>query len=240
MVKKKINLLPHVLILAGGFGTRLRPVVSDRPKILAEVSGRPFIEHQLDWLIKQGITRVTFAVHYMADQIIRFIENWNDARLVLDYVVEDEPLGTGGAIANFVQKNKIRGNILVINGDTIFRFSLQPIMLLMETCKTKSLLVASVKKNVSRFGTLIIQGNIVQSFHQATGIKTAGLVNSGVYLMDSSLFSTIKIHPFSLEHEFFPLLAAKGELTAHVVDESEGFFDIGTPESYKKICIDGY
>ena len=231
-----MELMPHTLVLAGGFGTRLRPLVSDRPKILADISGKPFIEYQLDWLIEQGVTHVTLAVHYLADQIIRFVDQWSDNRLILNYIYEEEPLGTGGAVVNFIHKSTIDEKLLVINGDTLFQFSLSPAISFMRNKSKPALLIAAQQEDVARFGTITIQDNFVKSFNQATGMHHSGLVNGGVYLMDSSIFLDRKISKFSLENDLFPNLASEDELLAYVVDESEGFFDIGTPDAYKNIC----
>ena len=114
------NTITKGIILAGGFGTRLQSVVSDKPKSLAEVSGRPFIEYQLEWLMQQGIRDVTLAVHHMASQLQTFTEQWSNEKLRLHTVYEQDPLGTGGALVNVIQQRKMIGKVLVINGDTLF------------------------------------------------------------------------------------------------------------------------
>ena len=125
---------------------------------------------------------------------------------------------------------------MVINGDTLFQFSLSPAISFMRNKSKPALLIAAQQEDVARFGTITIQDNFVKSFNQATGMHHSGLVNGGVYLMDSSIFLDRKISKFSLENDLFPNLASEDELLAYVVDESEGFFDIGTPDAYKNIC----
>lgn len=230
--------MPHTVILAGGFGSRLRSVVSDRPKALAEVSGKPFIEYQLEWLIKQGITDVTLAVYHLADQIESFVGLWSNKLLNLDYVHEQEPLGTGGAVVNVVKQKELHGKILIINGDTLFHFSLAPVMKFLQQMLEPALMIASTKEDVSRFGTIKVDNNYVRSFRQATGLHKPGLVNGGAYLMDCVLFDGIPIKPFSLEHDYFPRLVSQKKLLVYVLDEPDGFYDIGTPEAYKKICAE--
>ena len=228
--------MDSAIILAGGFGTRLKSVVPDRPKILAEVLGRPFIEYQLEWLMGQGIKKVTLAVYHMADQIQEFVEKWSNQKLVIDIIYEDNPLGTGGAVANVIQKKNIVGKVLVINGDTLFYFSIKPVLKYMHNKKEPVLLIASKLDNVSRFGTIIVEDGYVKYFQQATGRCESGIVNVGAYLIDSAIFIENKINPFSLEYNLFPKLAINMQLLAYIVKTSEGFFDIGTPSSYKKIC----
>ena len=227
--------MDRAIILAGGFGTRLQPAVSDRPKALAEVSGKPFIEHQLEWLISQGITNVTLAVHHMAEQLQDFADRYSKSNIIIDAVYENEPLGTGGAVTNVIQQKSFKGNVLVINGDTLFRFSLKPVIKYWNDRKSSIILIASKLQDVSRFGKIIIEDSYVRSFEQATGRHQPGIVNSGAYLIDCSVFSNKRIEPFSLEHDLFPELAKNRQLLAYVLDDSESFFDIGTPESYNEI-----
>jgi D-glycero-alpha-D-manno-heptose 1-phosphate guanylyltransferase len=227
--------LTEAVILAGGFGTRLKSVVSDRPKALAELSGRPFIEFQLEWLIQQGITNVTIAVHHMAEQLQAFVEQWDNKKINLSTVYEHEPLGTGGALVNVIREKEIKGNVLVINGDTLFKFDLEPAQNLFENNLGKVVLVGSEVQDASRFGTMTIQNSFVCSFHQATGRIESGIVNSGAYIMDSSLFMDKELKPFSLEYDLFPELAIERKLMTYVVDSGKGFLDIGTPDSYKEI-----
>jgi len=228
--------MDKAIILAGGFGTRLRSIVSDRPKALANIAGKPLIEHQLEWLIAQGVTEVTLAVHYMADQLQAFSEQWSSDKIKVDTVYESEPLGTGGAVANVIQHKNITGTIVVINGDTLFNFTLQSAFEFMQNKGEPFMLMVSKLDNVARFGTVDIEDGYVTSFKQATGKNEKGLVNSGVYLIDSALFSQEKIKPFSLEYDLFPKLVKNRKLIAHATEELENFTDIGTPDSYREVC----
>ena len=228
--------ITEAIILAGGFGTRLQSVVSDRPKALVEVSGRPFIEYQLEWLMQQGIRNVTLAVHYMAEQLQVFTEQWDNKNINLSVVYEQKPLGTGGALVNVIRQKKITGNVLVINGDTLFKFEIEPAQNLFENNIGTVVLIASEMRDASRFGTITIKNSFVCSFQQATGKIKSGIVSSGAYIMDSSLFMDKELKPFSLEYDLFPELANKRKLLAYVVDPDKGFLDMGTPDSYKEIC----
>ena len=228
--------ITEAIILAGGFGTRLQSVVSDRPKALAEVSGRPFIEYQLEWLMQQGIRNVTLAVHYMAEQLQVFTEQWDNKKINLSAVYEQEPLGTGGALVNVMRQKKTSGNVLVINGDTLFKFDIEPAQNLFENNTGAVVLIASEVRDASRFGTITIKNSFVCSFQQATGKLESRIVSSGAYIMDSSLFMDKELKPFSLEYDLFPELVNKRKLLAYVVDSGKGFLDMGTPDSYKEIC----
>ena len=228
--------MPHTIILAGGFGTRLRPRLSDKPKVLAPIAGVPFITYQLNWLKAQGVRKATIAVHYLANQIQQFVDEWKDERFNLDCVYESEPLGTGGAVANVIRQRNLKESVIVINGDTIFRFNLSLVVERMKAVNTSALLVAAPQDNVARFGTISIKDSIVKSFHQASGIHKPGIVNGGVYILKTCLFGNLNVHKFSLEYDLFPKLASDGKLNAYLLNEKEGFFDIGTLESFDQIC----
>ncbi|MBF0094967.1 MAG: nucleotidyltransferase family protein [Alphaproteobacteria bacterium] len=220
------------IILAGGFGTRLRPVLPDTPKALAPVGGRPFLAHQIDWLAEQGVTRVVLAVHHLAEQIEAFARSVTGVRpgVHIDIVRETEPLGTGGAIVNAIARAAIDGDVLVVNGDTHFSFALAPVLDKHRTASAT--LVAARVADVARFGTVLLDGDRVTGFLQASGDRQPGLVNAGAYVFHPSVFADAPSGAFSLEKDFFPALAARGGLHAHVIDGAEAFFDIGTPESY--------
>ncbi|MDA2909513.1 sugar phosphate nucleotidyltransferase [Nitrospiraceae bacterium AH_259_D15_M11_P09] len=230
------SLPPHAVILAGGFGTRLQSSVPDCPKSLAPVVGRPFLAYQLDWLRSQGISTVTLAIHYLAEQVVAFVSEWKSPNLALDYVREEIPLGTGGAVMNVVQEKGLDGDLLVLNGDTQYRFSLMPVLERYRSFDESALLIAAHVEDVARFGTLTIEKDRVTSFHQATGRHEPGLVSTGAYLLHATLFQEGDRRPFSMEDEFFPALAEKEELAAYVLNHGENFFDIGTPESYEDFC----
>ncbi|MEO5373717.1 MAG: nucleotidyltransferase family protein [Alphaproteobacteria bacterium] len=219
------------IILAGGFGTRLRSVVADRPKALAPVAGRPFLAWQLDWLSAQGVTAAVLAVHHMAEQIIAFAEaHAGPVRLAI--VREAEPLGTGGAVVNAMRETGLRDEVLVINGDTDFSFAIAPVVAGHRASGALATLVAARVPDVARFGTLMLDGDRVTGFAQATGVREPGWVNAGAYLLDPAVFAEAPAGAFSIEKDFFPPLAARGALRAHIIDADQAFFDIGTPESY--------
>lgn len=222
------------IILAGGFGTRLQPVLPDTPKALAPVGGRPFLAYQIDWLAAQGVTRVILAVHHLADQIEAYAKSMERDAIRIRLVREAEPLGTGGAIRNAIAEAGIGGDVLVINGDTHFSFSLAPVLGGHSAHAARATLVAARVADVARFGSVLLDGERVTGFVQATGVSQPGLVNAGAYVVHPSVFADAPKGAFSLEKDFFPGLADRGGLRAHVIDGAEAFFDIGTPESYSE------
>tara|TARA_R110001592_G_scaffold57277_1_gene174135 strand:+ start:12039 stop:12776 length:738 start_codon:yes stop_codon:yes gene_type:complete len=238
--------MTDAVILAGGFGTRLRSVVADVPKPLAPVNGRPFLDHQLAWLARGGVTRAIIAAHHLADQIIRFAEDRDGHPLPITVVREDAPLGTGGAVKNAITAARVQGTAIVLNGDTYYRFGLTELTSAHAQSNNPIIMAVAPMNNCARYGTVDVTDGQVTRFVQAAGEQISGLVNCGVYAMDATAMTTAPDGAFSMEHDFFPRMAAAGHLGAHIVRsasvgksacgvEQTAFLDFGTPESYATI-----
>ena len=120
-------MVTSAIILAGGLGTRLRGVVPDLPKPMAPISGRPFLEHQIDYWIKQGVSHFVLSVGYRHEVIVdHFGNRYKDAEL--DYVIEKTPLGTGGGLLLAVEKVGKDEPFLLLNGDTYFAVNLKTLV----------------------------------------------------------------------------------------------------------------
>ncbi len=221
----------EAVVLAGGFGTRLRSVITDLPKPMAPVRGRPFLEIVLDELIAQGIERVVLAVGYKAE-LIR--AHFGDAyrSLELLYSIEEEPLGTGGGIRQAVAMCNSE-SVFVLNGDTLFRVDFE--RLFNRFAASDSLLTIALKemRNFDRYGTVLVNDlNVITGFREKRPMEL-GLINGGVYLMRASLFG-LKSLPdrFSFEQEILEAEYVRGRFHAEVFD---GYFiDIGIPEDYER------
>jgi len=219
------------VILAGGLGTRLRPVLSDRPKVLAEVLGRPFLTYLLDQLSYAGARKVILCTGYMGD---RLQEVYGDTykSLHLLYSQEDEPLGTGGALR--LALPLIKSNpVLVMNGDSYIHADLNSYVdWFFHIDRNASVLLAKMP-DTSRYGTVKVKKDkSVSAFEEKEKAKGAGWINAGVYLVKTSLLKSIPSgKAFSLEREFFPSLVGNGLFGYQCKGR---FIDIGTPESYIK------
>lgn len=216
-------------ILVGGQGTRLQSVVSDRPKVLAEISGKPFLAYLFDQLLNSGIRKVVLCSGYMADKIEACFGDSYDL-LSIQYSKEDRPLGTGGGL-RLALPCLASDTILVMNGDSYIDADLGAYMdWFLEEERQASLLLTKID-DASRYGSVIINKNkIVAAFEEKCDNSTSSWINAGVYLMKRSLVSSIPAEKFySLERDFFPSLKG-GELYGYC-DEGR-FIDIGTPEAY--------
>lgn len=220
----------NCIILAGGMGTRLRSVVSDRPKPLAQIDGTPFLDILIDQIKNCGyINKVILATGYMSDQIKQYYEN-QKLPFEIYFSNETEPLGTGGAIKNALPFADSE-DILVINGDSFLDINLNDFV---RHHKEKSALISMATTFVNqetRYGFIEIdQESKVKNFQEKPQTPKNGWINCGIYIIRKELVkNTLFSGHFSLEKDFFPLHLGSNTYAYHV---SGTFIDIGTPESY--------
>jgi D-glycero-alpha-D-manno-heptose 1-phosphate guanylyltransferase len=224
--------MTRLLVLAGGFGTRLRSAVADVPKPLAPVAGHPFLYYLHESWTAQGVTAITFLLHYRAEAISTFLKQQQEGPLkpyAVDVVVEPTPLGTGGAIAYAVQKLGIKGEFLVANADTWLG---NGVRLLASTAVPA---IATIEVgDTARYGNVDICDGKVVRFHERQGSRGRGWINAGLYHLSSDLFVGWDGAPYSIERDVFPGLTRSGRLNAVALDTD--FIDIGVPEDYFRFC----
>ena len=216
------------VILAGGLGTRLRSVVSGRPKVLANVLGRPFMTFLLDQLVLADLRNVVLCTGYMADEIHKQLGNtYKSLRMV--YSREDVPLDTGGAL-RLALPHLNSDTVLVMNGDSFVNIDLKIYMdwFFKKNCRA-SLLLTNVF-DTRRYGKVLVAKNGCLLAFEEKGLNSGpGWINAGVYIMKKSLIATIPDGTsFSLEREFLPKLLGKG-FYGYCFDGE--FIDIGTPKT---------
>jgi NDP-sugar pyrophosphorylase family protein len=227
--------MPEVkaVLLVGGLGTRLRPVVSSQPKALASIGGRSFLELLVRQLSAQGIRHLVLCTGYLADQIESLCGDGSDWDVSIEYSREKEPMGTAGAIK--LAERYLLGvpEFLVLNGDSFLEIDFRELMTFHRRNQpaVASLAVRQVE-DASRYGTVQLDARgRVTGFAEKTGSPAPGLVNAGIYVFSESVWRSIPQGPASLEKEVFPELLKQG-VYAH---EQHGIFiDIGTPADYAR------
>jgi len=225
--------LPELLILAGGFGTRLRSAVADVPKPLAPVRGRPFLHYLMECWRAQGLRNMTFLLHHQSDMIEDFLsmqaitDSFRDCRFRI--ITEAKPLGTGGAIAHAVHQLHIAEEFLTCNADT-WLGSTSGRMLGVEG---PAMAVVRIS-NADRYGNVRINEGKVSSFKEKTAVSGPGLINAGLYRLQPDLFDQWDGDAFSLERTMLPALVAENRLVA--VELEDEFIDIGVPDDYFRFC----
>jgi len=230
-------MLKEAIILAGGFGTRLREVVNDVPKPMAPVNEKPFLDYLLKYLAHYGIKRVVLSVGYLSDKVIaHYSNNFNDIEIV--YSVEKEPLGTGGGIRLAMEKCKTT-DVLVLNGDSFFDIDLLSFYNQYSDSIGDAALALRHVNNSARYGTIALgELDMIKAFTEKTGHEKPGIINAGVYMLSCDVFmdETPAEKNFSIEKDFFEKKLNK--LNFYGFAYSGYFIDIGIPEDYKQVQHD--
>lgn len=222
----------EAIILAGGFGTRLQGVVKDVPKPMAPVNGKPFLTYILDYLIDYGYTNVVLSVGYLHEKIEDYFGKQYKS-LAIDYAVETEPLGTGGGIAYAMSKCQTN-NVLVINGDTMFKVDLTAFERFFEERNSMMTIALREVDDVSRYGSVTIgSNNMIILFSEKGASAGRGFINGGVYMINRILFEKYPNNGrFSFEKDLMEKLYTQEQFFAM---PSNGYFiDIGIPEDYAR------
>lgn len=225
----------EVIILAGGLGTRLRSVVSEVPKCMAPVAGKPFLWYLLKYLTRfEKIDRVILSVGYLREVIFKWIDEVkNEFPFGFDYAIEEEPLGTGGGIKLAMDRANDE-RVFVLNGDTFFYVDLMQLYEAHVIGKKAITLALKPMKQFNRYGTVNMepQTGTILSFNEKQYCEE-GLINGGVYVIskDAPIFVGLG-DKFSFETAVLEPQCSKQELLGVV---QEGYFiDIGIPEDYQR------
>lgn len=223
------------LILCGGKGERLSSVISDRPKVMAEIHGKPFLEIIIEMLISHGFERIILSVGHLKNQVVDHFRNYKPSSgkfLKIDFSEENRPLGTGGAIkkaASLIESD----HFLVMNGDVLVIIPLRDFFLThLERRSIISILLSKVPDARAYGRAELAEDGRILNFREKDSAVGEGLVNAGVYLMRRDIFNHMpEEEGFSLEYDLLPKVL---EHYCHGFVTDEEFIDIGTPERYEK------
>ena len=214
----------QAILLAGGLGTRLRSVVSDRPKPMALIEGRPFMEYVTRELVRSGIDEIIFAVGYKGTMVEEYFGDGKRFGFCASYAYEETLLGTAGAIRNagrFITEERF----FVLNADTFYQIDYTRLKL-------------REVPDVSRYGQAILnQDGFLTAFNEKTEEARKGTINGGIYLMRRSLMDTIPEGKVSLENDMIPMWLKEGKALGGFVNDGY-FIDIGIPEAYRQFQED--
>lgn len=224
-------MIKTAIILAGGFGTRLKTVVADRPKPMAEVNGEPFLNYQLNYLKHFGIQEVIISTGHLAEKIKSHYGNSFNGLSIL-YSHEENPLGTGGGIRLALEKCK-EELAIVLNGDSYFEVDLENFYNLHFSQHSEISLALRKVENASRYGTIEVGESIrITSFKEKNNSDKAGIINGGVYILNKEIYlnNTPGLINFSIEKDFFEKHI--NNITIKGFEFNGYFIDIGIPEDY--------
>ncbi|MFY9462374.1 MAG: nucleotidyltransferase family protein [Candidatus Sungiibacteriota bacterium] len=216
-----------VIILAGGRGTRLLRSAKDIPKALVPIRGKTILDHQLELLAKHGLTDVRLSLGFRAEQIVVHLKK--TGRDSVEYIIEPEPLGTGGAV-RFAAKG-LKDDFMVLNGDIISDFDFTELLCSHEP--ETPLIVSTWREDARDFGLLGIVNGKIRAFLEKPETLRPGFINAGCYILHPKHLEDIEEKAFMLEKDIFPRLAEEGELRTHV---HLGFWqDVGTEERLAQV-----
>lgn len=253
----------QAILLCGGMGTRLRSVVADRPKPMADICGKPFLQYLLEMLREKGITEVIFALGYMGEMIEEYFQDGSAFGLKIAYSYEEDPLGTGGAIRNALPKI-MEEEVLVLNADTYFPMDYQGLYRFHQENDGDFSLATRAVPDISRYGAVRrdpagrilawneklgdggqqpgegskqpIEGNAQQAASSSPK-SLSGEINGGIYVMKKSLVAEIPEGKQSLEQDCIPKWLSEGKRIFGL--PFHGYFmDIGIPKDYQQFITD--
>jgi D-glycero-alpha-D-manno-heptose 1-phosphate guanylyltransferase len=220
-----------IIILAGGLGTRLRSVVSDLPKCMAPVNGKPFLSYVIDYFQQQGIINFIFSIGYKHEAIEEYL---SDELSTVNYQlsIEEEPLGTGGAIKKACSLAKDE-NIFITNGDTLFKASVSSLQNFHQQKNADCTLALKPMKDFNRYGVIELnEDDSIKSFNEKKYYEN-GLINGGLYLLNIQNFLSESLpEKFSFETAYLEKYYHQHKMFGLIQDEY--FIDIGVPEDYEK------
>jgi len=237
-------MIKEAIILAGGFGTRLKDITKDKPKPMVEIKGQPFLAYLFDFLIKQKIRTAILSVFYKFEVIKAYFgEQYKDLSII--YAVEKEPLGTGGAIKNSLNYVK-SDEVFVLNGDTFFDIEMKNFYKMHKSKNSKfSIALKRIEEDESRYGFVIIdksnkiigyQEKIVKQREEKAIEDRKNVekgINGGFYIINKGFFlSLAEEEKFSLEKDFLEKYYKNHCFYGFLFDKY--FIDIGVPETYER------
>jgi D-glycero-alpha-D-manno-heptose 1-phosphate guanylyltransferase len=221
------------IILAGGLGTRIKDVLHDTPKCLADINGKPFLHYLLTYLTKFHFCKVVFSVGHLSEAVKKYVlENRNHFNIAVDFAEEETPLGTGGAIKNALQYTD-SDDVVIVNGDTLFDINIDELYDAQSKHGADITIGLKQMENFDRYGTVIID-----EAGQVTEFKESGLINGGVYVLYKPSFMSLNLPEiFSFETEYLQKFKTNNH-NIYSVTFNNYFIDIGIPTDYAKAQIE--
>jgi NDP-sugar pyrophosphorylase family protein len=229
----------RAVILAGGEGTRLRPLTLSIPKPVAPVVDRPFLRHQLDLLAAAGVAEVVLSVAYHPEQVEAVFGDGRDFGVRIRYAIESTPLGTGGAVKN--AEPLLDERTIVLNGDVLLDLDLASVVARHQAAAAAASIVLTPVRNPAAYGLVEtdLEGRVLRFVEKPRPeqIRT-NTINAGVYVLETPVLELMPPGvPYSIERGFFPALLERGEPVLGPVHEGY-WIDIGTPQKYLQVHRD--
>jgi mannose-1-phosphate guanylyltransferase len=223
------------LILVGGFGTRLRPLTFSMPKPCVEFANLPIVCHQIEALVKAGVTEIVLAINYQPELMLEKLARYEEAYGVkITCSIETEPMGTAGPLAlarDILTRDNAEGCFYVLNSDIICNYPFVEMLQFHKSHGKEGTLVVYPVEDPSKYGVVVSnEQSDVLRFVEKPQKYISNKINSGLYLLSNSVLDRISLRPTSIEREIFPRMAEDGQLSSMVLN---GFWmDIGQPKDF--------
>jgi NDP-sugar pyrophosphorylase family protein len=220
------------LILAGGQGTRLRPITHEIPKPLVPLHDKPILQHTIDLFKKYGITEILLSVGYKAEKIKEYFGNGKRFGVTITYIEETEPLGTAGPLN--LAREHLTDTFMMCNADELKNIDLHEMYLFHKENGAKATIALTTVADPSQYGVAKLTGNKILEFIEkpAQGTAPSNLINAGLYVLEPSIFDVVPKGTGSMERDVFPKIAQEGKLFGFPF--SGQWFDTGTLERYEE------
>lgn len=229
------------MILAAGEGTRIRPLTLTTPKVLLKIGGIPLIQHTLSWLRRYSIRKVAINIHYLREEIEKFLGDGSQSGIELLYSTEESLMGTAGGVKNI--ESFFDGTFIVVYGDVLTDFNLGKMIEFHKEKKAAATLALMERIERQDVGLVELDAdNRILSFTEKPSLSTAsgGLMSGGVYVLEPSVLEYIPRDIYSdFAYDVFPKLIEYGlPMYGYILNNEDYLLDIGTNEKYKRANID--
>jgi mannose-1-phosphate guanylyltransferase/phosphomannomutase len=225
------------VIIAGGLGTRLRPLTYNTPKPIVPVANVPFVVHQIEHLVTHGVTEIILNLHYLSNEIKKILNDGKQWGIKINYSIEEHPLGTAGAVKNAEQFFD-KGPMIVFNGDILTDINISKLVSYHQEKNARVTLALTEVEDPTSFGLVLTDkdGRVNKFIEKPNwGMVTAKTINAGIYVIDPKIFKEVpKGQEYSFERQLYPSLLAKGERVYGYLSGAY-WIDIGNPEKYKEV-----
>lgn len=231
----------EAILLVGGFGTRLMPLTADTPKPMLKVAGVPFIAHQIGYAKAHGITRIVIATSYKTEQFLEYLGDGSRFGVEIAYAIEEEPLGTGGAIANAATflKSEADQPVAILNGDVLSAHDISAQIAHHQQVGADATLHLIEVDDARAYGSVPTDGaGRILEFLEKSENPPTRFINAGCYIFTRAVINRIpQGRVVSVERETFPTLLAEGLILWGFMG-GDYWIDIGTPAALRKASID--
>jgi NDP-sugar pyrophosphorylase family protein len=224
------------VIIAGGLGTRLRPLTYNLPKPIVPVVNRPFVVHQIEHLVKHGVDEVIINLHYLSHEIKKILDNGKQWGIKIHYSIEESPLGTAGAVKNAEQFFD-EGPMVIFNGDILTDINISKVVNFHREKNATVTLTLTEVEDPTAFGLILTdkEGRVTKFIEKPSwNMVTAKTINAGIYVVDPKIFKGVpKGEKYSFERELYPSLLESGVPIYGYLSDAY-WIDIGNPQKYKE------